>query len=61
MMAMNEVEIISDSAILSVIFCSFCNSTTEVLHLGLIELQEFGKSVSGVRQQEILSNKSAKK
>ena len=29
-----------------------------VLILGLIELQEFSESVSGVRRQEILSNKN---
>ena len=31
-----------------------------VLNLGSIEPQGFGESVSGVRQQEILSNKSKK-
>ena len=33
-------------------------SVAVVFNLGLIELQGFSESVSGVRQQDILSNKS---
>ena len=48
-------------ATLPIIFTTIYDSPiTVVLNLGSIETQGFGESVSGVRQQEIFSNKSKK-